>query len=96
MFNFSDLIQSVKRLGLEELIAKRRDSRYEPSLRSAAWYKRKKRCNTAAGYYAGCGNHMVKGQLISAHHMMVEHHRSDGVRKARAPSAPSLFLFVNR
>src|SRR5258706_4622878 len=34
-----DLIQSVKAQGLEGLVAKRRDSRYEPGLRSGAWLK---------------------------------------------------------
>jgi len=34
-----DLIHSVKQLGLEGLIAKRRDSRYEPGVRSGAWRK---------------------------------------------------------
>ena len=34
-----DLIHSVKVQGLEGLIAKRRDSRYEPEMRSGAWLK---------------------------------------------------------
>src|SRR4051812_35173285 len=34
-----DLIRSVKAQGLEGLIAKRRDSRYEPGQRSGAWQK---------------------------------------------------------
>ena len=34
-----DLISSVKAHGLEGLVAKRRDSRYEPGLRSGAWQK---------------------------------------------------------
>ena len=34
-----DLIQSIKAQGLEGLVAKRRDSRYEPGLRSGAWQK---------------------------------------------------------
>jgi ATP-dependent DNA ligase len=33
------LIQSVKSQGFEGLVAKRRDSRYEPGLRSGAWLK---------------------------------------------------------
>jgi bifunctional non-homologous end joining protein LigD len=33
------LIESVKAQGLEGLVAKRRDSRYEPGLRSGAWLK---------------------------------------------------------
>jgi DNA ligase D-like protein (predicted ligase) len=34
-----DLIQSVKAQALEGLVAKRRDSKYEPGLRSGAWLK---------------------------------------------------------
>ncbi|HYW37844.1 MAG TPA: non-homologous end-joining DNA ligase [Terriglobales bacterium] len=34
-----DLIQSVKAQGLEGLVAKRRDSKYEPGMRSGAWLK---------------------------------------------------------
>lgn len=34
-----ELIHSVKAQGLEGLVAKRRDSRYEPGLRSGAWMK---------------------------------------------------------
>jgi bifunctional non-homologous end joining protein LigD len=34
-----DLIQSVKAQGLEGLVAKRRDSKYEPGRRSGAWLK---------------------------------------------------------
>jgi bifunctional non-homologous end joining protein LigD len=37
--SLTDLIQSVKVQGLEGLVAKRRDSRYEPGLRSGAWMK---------------------------------------------------------
>jgi DNA ligase D-like protein (predicted ligase) len=35
----ADLIASVKAQGFEGLVAKRRDSRYEPGLRSGAWQK---------------------------------------------------------
>jgi bifunctional non-homologous end joining protein LigD len=35
----SDLIDSVKQQGFEGLVAKRRDSAYEPGLRSGAWAK---------------------------------------------------------
>jgi ATP-dependent DNA ligase len=34
-----DLVASVKAQGLEGLVAKRRDSRHEPGLRSGAWQK---------------------------------------------------------
>jgi DNA ligase D-like protein (predicted ligase) len=37
--SLKDLIQSVKVQGLEGLVAKRRDSKYEPGLRSGAWQK---------------------------------------------------------
>lgn len=37
--SLSDLIHSVKQQGLEGLVAKRRDSKYEPGLRSGAWMK---------------------------------------------------------
>ena len=37
--SLSDLIQAVKAQGLEGLVAKRRDSRYEPGQRSGAWAK---------------------------------------------------------
>jgi DNA ligase D-like protein (predicted ligase) len=37
--SLKDLVASVKAQGLEGLVAKRRDSRYEPGLRSGAWMK---------------------------------------------------------
>jgi bifunctional non-homologous end joining protein LigD len=37
--SLKDLIQSVRAQGLEGLVAKRGDSRYEPGLRSGAWQK---------------------------------------------------------
>jgi DNA ligase D-like protein (predicted ligase) len=37
--SLSGLIHSVKEQGLEGLVAKRRDSKYEPGLRSGAWMK---------------------------------------------------------
>ncbi len=37
--SLADLIQSVKDQGFEGLVAKRRDSKYEPGLRSGAWQK---------------------------------------------------------
>jgi bifunctional non-homologous end joining protein LigD len=37
--SLADLMRSVKAQGLEGLIAKRRDSRYEPGLRTGAWQK---------------------------------------------------------
>jgi bifunctional non-homologous end joining protein LigD len=37
--SLKDLVQSVKLQGLEGLVAKRRDSKYEPRLRTGAWQK---------------------------------------------------------
>jgi len=37
--SLSELIHSVKAQGLEGLVAKRRDSKYEPGLRSGVWQK---------------------------------------------------------
>jgi bifunctional non-homologous end joining protein LigD len=37
--SLSDLIQSVKDQGFEGLVAKRKDGKYEPGLRSGAWQK---------------------------------------------------------
>jgi bifunctional non-homologous end joining protein LigD len=45
------LVSSVKAHGLEGLVAKRRDSRYEPGLRSGAW--RKMRVNRAQEFVIG-------------------------------------------
>jgi ATP-dependent DNA ligase len=47
----ADLVQSVKRLGLEGLIAKRKDSRYEPGQRSGVW--RKMRVNKVQEFVIG-------------------------------------------
>ena len=46
--SLKDLIQSVKAQGLEGLVAKRRDSRYEPGQRSGAWQKM--RVNQGQGF----------------------------------------------
>ena len=37
--SLKDLIRSIKAQGLEGLVAKRRDSKYEPGLRTGAWQK---------------------------------------------------------
>jgi ATP-dependent DNA ligase len=37
--SLKNLIDSVKAQGLKRLVAKRRDSKYEPGLRSGAWMK---------------------------------------------------------
>jgi bifunctional non-homologous end joining protein LigD len=57
-----DLVQSIKAQGLEGLIAKRRDSRYEPGQRSGAW--RKMRIN--AGQEFVIGGYTVGGATFDA------------------------------
>jgi DNA ligase D-like protein (predicted ligase) len=47
----ADLVQSVKAQGLEGLVAKRRDSRYEPGERTGAW--RKMRVNQGQEFVIG-------------------------------------------
>ncbi len=49
--DLSDLIQSVKKLNLEGLVAKRKDSRYEAGLRTGAW--RKMRVNAEQEFVNG-------------------------------------------
>ena len=49
--SLSDLVQAVKAQGLEGLVAKRRDSRYEPGQRSGAWAKM--RVNQAQEFFIG-------------------------------------------
>jgi ATP-dependent DNA ligase len=44
--SLKNLIASVKAQGLEGLVAKRRDSKYEPGLRSGAWQKMRVRWNS--------------------------------------------------
>jgi bifunctional non-homologous end joining protein LigD len=49
--DLSDLVQSVKAQGLEGLVAKRRDSLYEPGQRSGSW--RKMRVNQGQEFVIG-------------------------------------------
>jgi bifunctional non-homologous end joining protein LigD len=54
--SLTDLILSVKAQGLEGLVAKRRDSRYEPGLRSGLWQKMRVNCGqefVIGGYTVG-------------------------------------------
>ena len=58
-FALADLIPSVKAQGLEGLVAKRRDSPYEPGQRSGAWQKmrvNRGRAFVIAGYTHGARN----------------------------------------
>ena len=57
-----DLIQAVKAQGLEGLVAKRRDSRYEPGQRSGAWVKM--RVNQAQEFVIG--GYTVGGRTFDA------------------------------
>jgi DNA ligase D-like protein (predicted ligase) len=57
-----DLIQAVKAQGLEGLVAKRRDSRYEPGQRSGAWAKM--RVNQAQEFVIG--GYTVGGRTFDA------------------------------
>jgi DNA ligase D-like protein (predicted ligase) len=57
-----DLIQAVKAQGLEGLVAKRRDSRYEPGQRSGAWAKM--RVNQAQEFVIG--GYTVGGRIFDA------------------------------
>ena len=54
----SDLVASVKAHGLEGLVAKRRDSRYEPGMRSGAWQKM--RVNRGQEFVIGGYTHGTK------------------------------------
>jgi DNA ligase D-like protein (predicted ligase) len=57
--SLSDLIASVKAHGLEGLVSKRRDSRYEPGQRSGAWQKmrvNREQPLVIAGYTLGARN----------------------------------------
>jgi len=57
--SLADLIASVKAHGLEGLVAKRRDSRYEPGQRSGAWQKmrvNREQPLVIAGYTVGARN----------------------------------------
>ena len=55
-----DLIESVRTHGLEGLVAKLRDSRYEPGQRSGAWQKM--RVNKSQEF-------VIAGPLASGHHL---------------------------
>ena len=57
--SLKDLVHSVKSQGLEGLVAKRRDSKYEPGLRSGAWKKMRVNCGqelVIAGYTPSAKN----------------------------------------
>lgn len=60
--SLKNLIDSVKAQGLEGLVAKRRDSRYEPGQRSGAWMKMR----VNAGQQFVIGGYTVGGTLFDA------------------------------
>jgi bifunctional non-homologous end joining protein LigD len=57
-----DLVASVKAQGLEGLVAKRRDSHYEPGLRSGAWQKMR----VKQGHEFVIGGYTVGGKTFDA------------------------------
>lgn len=61
----SQVIEAVRQLGLEGVVAKRKESRYEPALRTGAWVKLKldKQQEFVIGGYRP-GNHGVDALLI--------------------------------
>jgi bifunctional non-homologous end joining protein LigD len=68
----SDLLDAVAAQGMEGLIAKRRDSRYEPGRRSGAWRKvkiRRRQEFVVGGWLAGEGNRSsTLGALLVGYH----------------------------
>jgi hypothetical protein len=82
----SDLVHSVKAQGLEGLVAKRRDSRYEPGERSGAWLKM--RVNRAQEFVIG--GYTVGGATFDALTDSLKQprslHTSDSDRPARLSS----------
>jgi ATP-dependent DNA ligase len=75
--SLSDLIQSIRAHGLEGLVAKRANSRYEPGQRSGAWMKmRVNRCQefSIGGYSVGGSTfdavivgHLVRPRFVLSH-----------------------------
>ena len=60
--SLSDLIQSIRAQGLEGLVAKRANSKYEPGQRSGAWMKM--RLNQAENFVIG--GYTVGGSTFDA------------------------------
>jgi ATP-dependent DNA ligase len=60
--SLKNLVDSVKARGLEGLVAKRRDSKYEPGLRSGAWLKMR----VNAGQEFVIGGYTVGGTTFDA------------------------------
>jgi bifunctional non-homologous end joining protein LigD len=82
-----DLIESVKAQGLEGLVAKRRDSRYEPGLRSGAWQKM--RVNLSQEFVIG--GYTVGGATFDA--IIFGHYEGDRllyVSRTRSGFTPAL------
>jgi bifunctional non-homologous end joining protein LigD len=82
-----DLIESVKTQGLEGLVAKRRDSGYEPGLRSGAWQKM--RVNLSQEFVIG--GYTVGGATFDA--IIFGHYEGDRllyVSRTRSGFTPAL------
>ena len=75
-----DLIASVKAQGFEGLVAKRRDSRYEPGLRSGAWQKM--RVNRGQEFVIG--GYTVGAQDVRRAHLRLLRRRPADLRGAHA------------
>jgi DNA ligase D-like protein (predicted ligase) len=82
----AEVVEAVRRMGLEGVVAKRRDSRYEPGRRSGAWQKM--RINQTAEFVIG-------GYTPSSHHfdaLLVGHYEGRKllyVAKVRAGLTPA-------
>lgn len=71
-----DLIDSVKAQGLEGLVAKRRDSKYEPGERSGAWMKMR----VNAGQEFVIGGYTVGGTTFDA--LVFDYYEGDNLMYA--------------
>ncbi len=73
----NQLIYSVKTQGLEGLVAKRRDSKYEPGLRSGAWQKMRVNAGTGTGHR---GLHAIVQELRRAGYRVLSGREADVCR----------------
>jgi bifunctional non-homologous end joining protein LigD len=74
----AELLDAARERGLEGLVAKRRDSRYEPGRRSRAWRKvkiRRRQELVVGGWTAGTG-----GRSTTLGALLVGHHDDTGLR----------------
>jgi len=81
--SLKNLVESVKAQGLEGLIAKRKDSKYEPGLRSGAWQKM--RVNRAQEFVIG--GYTIGGVTFDA--IVFGYYEGDRMMYARARAVVS-------